>query len=101
MAQRLELHEILINLLGSNNVYFQPPPSLSMNYPCIVYKRDDVNTEYADNKSYKNKKRYQITVIDANPDSLIPESVEKLPMCSYDRFFSADNLNHDVFNLYF
>lgn len=101
MAPRLSLQTLLTALLGSSNVYFQPPPSLAMNYPCIVYKRDDVNTEFADNKPYKHKKRYQVTVIDRDPDSVIPDKVAALPMCVFDRFFTADNLNHDVYNLYF
>lgn len=101
MAQRLELQTLLVNLLGSENVYFQPPPSVNMQYPCIVYNRDDINTIYADNRPYKNKKRYQVTVIDPNPDSTIHEKVGALPLCAYDRFFTADNLNHDVYNLFF
>jgi len=101
MAQRLELQTLLVNLLGSPNVYFQPPPSLKLQYPCIVYKRDSVNIDHADNKPYKHKKRYQLTVMDLNPDSIIHEKVAELPMCSYDRFYTADNLNHDVYNLFF
>lgn len=101
MAPRLSLQALLTALLGSKNVYFQPPPSIVMQYPCIVYRRDNLDTVFADNKPYKHKKRYQITVIDRNPDSDIPDKVAALPMCTFDRFFTADNLNHDVFNLYF
>ena len=101
MAQRLDLQKLLVDLLGSPNVYFQPPPSLKMNYPAIVYNRDSIRTAFADNKPYKHKKRYQVTVIDPDPDSKIHERVAKLPMCSYERWFATDNLNHDVFNLYF
>lgn len=101
MAQRLELQTLLVALLESDHVYFQPPPTVKMKYPCIIYKRDRVVAEFADNKPYKNKKRYQVTVVDPNPDSAIPEKVAALPLCSYDRFYTADNLNHDVFNLFF
>lgn len=101
MAQRLELQTLLVTLLGSNNVYFQPPPTVKMQYPCIVYHRDSLDTIFADNKPYKTDKRYQVTVIDANPDSDIPDKVAALPQCTYDRFYTADNLNHDVYNLFF
>lgn len=101
MAQRLDLQARLSALLGSSNVYFQPPPTIQMNYPAIVYKRDDIRTEFANDKPYKNKTRYQVTVIDRNPDSLIPAKVGQLPMCVFDRFYTADNLNHDVYTLYF
>lgn len=101
MAPRLELQALLVSILGSENVYFQPPPNFQMNYPAIVYKRDDIKTEHADNKPYNLKKRYQITVIDEDPDSDIPEKVAALPLCAYDRPFTSDNLNHDVFNIFF
>ncbi len=101
MAQRLELQALLVKILGSDNVYFQPPASIKMQYPCIIYNRDYTETTFADNKPYINKRRYQVTVVDANPDSNIHEKVAALPLCSYDRFYTADNLNHDVYNLFF
>lgn len=101
MAPRLQLQTLLTQILESPNVYFQPPPTVKMQYPCIVYNRDRVNTDFADNKPYKHKKRYQVTVIDQDPDSTIPEKVAALPLCSYDRFYAADNLNHDVYTLFF
>ena len=101
MAQRLELHSLLIDILGSKHVYFQPPPTVKMSYPCIVYQRDFIDTKFADNKPYSLVRRYSITVIDSNPDSVIPDAISKLPRCSYDRFYTADNLNHDVFKLFF
>ena len=101
MAPRLELQALFINLLGSANVYFQPPPSVMMQYPCIIYNRDDEDTDYADNKPYKHMKKYQVTVVTKDPDSDIPDKVAALPLCSYDRYYAADKLNHDVYNLFF
>lgn len=101
MGSRIELHNILKAIMESNNVYFQPPPSFVMKYPCIRYERSNINTEFANNYPYKLRNRYTITVIDADPDSLTPEKVAKLPECIFDRHFKADNLNHDVFNIYF
>ena len=101
MGQRLALHQILMTILGSSNVYFQPPATVKMNYPCIVYRRSDIDTSFADDNPYITNKRYQVTVIDANPDSLIPDKVGKLPKCVFDRHFKADNLNHDVYQLYY
>lgn len=101
MAPRLELHAILVDLLGSENVYFQPPPSVQMQYPCIVYGRDSADTEFADNRPYGFKLRYQITIIDQDPDSVIPGKVAMLPMCTFVRFFTSDKLNHDIYQLFF
>lgn len=72
-----------------------------MVYPCIVYNRDFSNTQFADNLPYRRKKRYQVTIIDQNPDSVIPDKVADLPMCLFERHFTAGNLHHDVYNIYF
>jgi hypothetical protein len=101
MGQRLELQDILMSIIQTDQVYFQPPPNVQMDYPCIVYKRDYELTRFADDKPYARKKRYLVTVIDRNPDSDIPDKVADLPMCVYDRFYTTENLNHDVFKLFF
>jgi hypothetical protein len=101
MALRLELQLVFRGLLGSDNVYFQPPPTIKMEYPCIVYRRDYEQANHADDIPYLRRKRYLVTVIDRNPDSSIPDRVSALPMCTYDRFYTAENLNHDVYKLFF
>jgi len=98
---RLLLQSALEEILGSENVYFQPPSNVQMSYPAIVYSRDNLHTKFADNLPYGTDARYQVTVIDRNPDSDIPSKIAALPKCVYDRFFVADNLHHDVFRLYF
>jgi hypothetical protein len=72
-----------------------------MQYPCILYKRDTADTAYADNKPYRYTQRYQVMVIDGDPDSSIRPKVAALPLSSFDRHYTADNLNHDVYNLFF
>lgn len=99
MAPRLELQALLEDL--APNVYFQPPENVKLAYPCIIYKRDYAQVQFADNNPYRNTKRYMVTVIDRDPDSAIPDKVAALPMCIFNRFYTADNLNHDVFNLFF
>ena len=101
MGQRLDLHELLKTLLGSANVYFQPPPGYMLSYPCIVYSRSNIRTKFADNLPYFNKKQYTLTVMDANPDSEIPDKIKNLESCVFDRHFASGNLNHDVFNILF
>lgn len=101
MAPRLSLQSALEALLGNSNVYFQPPANVAIQYPCIVYKRDTANTEFADNSPYRYTKRYQVTVIDQDPDSDIPDKVAQLPMCVHNRHFSVAHLNHDIFILHF
>ena len=101
MASRLELQTMLENLLGSRNVYYQPPASVRMNYPAIVYSRQNIENDFADNLVYNQSLAYEVVVIDENPDSEIVMSISKLPLCRFDRHYTADNLNHDVFTLYY
>jgi hypothetical protein len=102
MGQRSDLQTLLETF--TDNVYFQPPTNLAMQvleYPCIVYKRDKMDTKSADNNPYNRTTRYLVTVIDQDPDSAIVEKVADLPMCLFNRAYAADNLNHDAFILYF
>lgn len=97
MAQRLELHALFLTICP--NVYFQPPSGHIMNYPCIKYERTNIRSKSADNRPYKLQKEYTVTVIDADPDSLIPDIIAQIPQCIFDRGFKSNNLNHDVFNI--
>ncbi len=101
MAPRSQLQTLLRGILAADNVYFQPPPNVALVYPCIIYMRAQASTDFADNSPYRHMKRYQVTVIDRDPDSAIPDKVAELPLCLFDRFYTADNLNHDVFNLFY
>lgn len=101
MSRRTDLQVILETLIGSTNVYFQPPETIKMVYPCIVYEHYSGRTFFADNKPYTHSKCYQITVIDKNPDSVILDAVVMLPMCMFNRHFAVDNLNHDIYILYY
>jgi len=101
MASRLQLHELLKSLLGSGNVYFQAPGKQKMEYPAIRYERDSSDVDHADNSPYRKTKRYQVTVITHDPDSGIPDAIEDLPMCRFDRFYATDNLNHFVFQIFY
>ena len=98
--QRLKLHYMLTAIPGPEKVYFQPPATVSLAYPCLIYKRVRNVSRYADNQRYYGRKMYQVTVIDRNPDSYIPSEIEKLPFCEFTSHFTADGLNHDVFNIY-
>lgn len=72
-----------------------------MQYPCIVYQMDNARTEFAGNLPYVYEKRYQITVIDPDPDSKIPDRIARLQTSLFNQHFTANNLHHSVFTLYF
>ncbi len=99
--RRLQLNEILCGILGSRNVYFQPPESVKMNYPAIAYGLDKITSTYANDGVYLSQRGYSVTVIDSDPDSLLVKKVAALPACKFDRHYEKDNLNYDVFILFY
>lgn len=101
MATRLKLQSKLETLLGSRNVYYQPPASKQMSYPAIKYSKTKIDSKHANNKKYLNKTRYEIIVIDRLPDNQVIEKLLELPYSSFDRHYESDNLNHDVITLYY
>ena len=101
MGQRLKLQSKLEELLGSKNVYYQPPADVHMKYPAIRYSKSKMDSTKANNKSYINKTRYEITVISTTPDHPVIEKILELPYSSHDRWYAANNLNHDVITLYY
>lgn len=126
MKTRLDLHDLLINLLlpedirllreagehlteeqeaialeAASRVYFQPPENFKLKFPCIVYRIAKPNVMHADNKKYSRIQQYEITHINADPDNTIKDKIEELPYCEFSRFFTNGNMNHYLYNLYF
>ena len=101
MGNRLALHEALCDILETRNVYFQPPESIKLSYPCIVYSISSVDKRNANDSMYKSAVEYEVTIIDPDPDSEILDRIAQLPYCVMDRHYVADNLNHDSFQLYY
>lgn len=101
MANRIDLQAQLEEFLGTRNVYYQPPESLKMGYPAIRYSKTNIESRYANDSKYSKFTRYEIIVIDKKPDNDVIQKILDLPYSSYDRHYVADNLNHDVINLYF
>ena len=85
MHNRLDLHELLCEVLGSRNVYYSPPESVKLKYPAIVYSRSNIENTFADDSVYKQAHLYSITIIDANPDIIIT--------CAYGQILCEEILN--------
>lgn len=101
MASRLKLHDELVKILGSNNVYFQPPSS-GLKYPCIKYSVSGADIKHANNGKHTIMKRYELILIDLNPDSVFFDPIlDHFQYCSFDRAYPADGLNHFVFSIYY
>lgn len=117
IRDRSELQDVLEAIFsifheadGYQHVYFQPPANITLHYPCVVYKRDGNKPIWADNRNYQNSWSYQMIIIDKDPISscvdeegtkTIIDAISELPKCSYVRHYVVDNLNHDVFKIYY
>ena len=98
---REDFHELLVEILGSRNVYFQPPETVKMSYPAIVYSLSEIRNTFANDNVYGQKKSYDVTVIDKNPDSEIVGKVSVLPLCRFSRHYKSENLNHYTFTIFY
>lgn len=74
MSRRLKLHNALCDILSCPNkgpecrAYFQPPSSVKMKYPAIVYALNDIENTFANDGVYLSARKYSVTVIDSDPD---------------------------------
>lgn len=97
---REEFHEVLCDILGSRHVYYQPPETLKITYPAIIYRLDNIKTRRANNDLYLTDDRMAVTLVHKEPDNDIYMKLLKLPKSSLDRVYTKDNLNHYTFTIY-
>lgn len=102
MNRRLELQNKLETILGSKEVYFQPPASVKLSYPCVVYSIGNGDAKYADDRLYRYIHNYTVTFIYKNPNiDIIEKVLTEFEMCSVSTCYCSDNLNHYVFSIYY
>jgi hypothetical protein len=101
MDRRPLFQQVLEALSPGLKVYFQPPESLKMTYPCIVYSDDPGDTTFANNRPYTYEQQYEVQLISREPQPALFHKLASLPKSTHARSFVADNLNHSVFSIYF
>lgn len=100
MATQESLQSKFEEILGSRNVYYQPPEGFKLNYPAIVYNLEKIDTDKADNKIYIKNNRYAVLHIYKDPGSTVTHELLELPYCSHDRQYKSENMIHDALTLY-
>ena len=98
---RTWVHNLLVELTGyEDRVYFNPPETVKMKYPCIVYDVADLGSRHADNIPYYRYDTYTVThIYPSEKDRDISLKIAETPHFAFDRRFHSDNLHHDVFTL--
>ena len=101
-VRRLKLQTLLELLLGSKNVYFQPPESVRISYPCIIYSMNPSYVVKADNQTYIQHYRFHLQHIYKDfGDSLIDKIPKYFMYCSFDNRNIVDSLYHDEYTIFF
>lgn len=99
--KRIKFHNKLKEVLGNNNVYYNPPTSTSIKYPCIIYSLKDIRSNYSNNKIYLFDHLYQVLLIGIKPhDDTKDKILEKIPYSIFDRSYIQDNLYHYAYTIY-
>lgn len=98
---RVKLDRILRATLGTSNVYFDPPESFKLKYPCIVYSHSATNEVFAENAVYYDMKRYTLIYITKSADDPMADTIERLNYCHLSRPYTADGLYHYAYDIYF
>lgn len=88
------LHDVMIECGDDDNVYYQPPESMKLKYPCIIYTLRTLTSDYANNAPYRSTVSYDVTYITRNPDSQVPVKLLSLPQFAFDRYYPFENLHH-------
>lgn len=104
MKMRIDLQYELERILGSRNVYFQPPEYIKLKYPCIIYSLANFSNKNANDKKYIKYKKYTLTLVlqeytDIIADDLVNKILD-LQYCFFDRSFISGNMYHYTFDLY-
>lgn len=109
MGSRLDLHSEFKSLLGTSSkignearCFFQPPESLKLTYPCIIYSRERPDVTRADNLMYRRVHRYAVNYLTFDPDDSMIDTIEShFPMCRLVRVNTLNGLNHYHYDLFY
>lgn len=103
MARRSDSFIADLESTNTGKVYFQPPSSVHLEYPCWVVERAKVYQPKANNRTYLFQVGYRCMYMNrVEPD---PEVLDMIPRryecCQYQNHYVVDNIHHDVFLIYY
>lgn len=97
---RKELQSALEGITGVNKVYFQPPESIRLEYPCIVYSIKNHGFNHANDDKYIGVDKYEAVLIQKTYNESLIKSILRMKFCSHDAEYLNDNLYHDAFTIF-
>lgn len=93
---RISLQNELERILGSRNVYYNPPETQKIEIPGIIYNLSYIENINADNIKYLDYTTYKITVVSRKVDHPAIKGILNLPMTKFSANFTKDGLYHTV-----
>lgn len=100
MGQRLALQAKLREI--APRAWYQKPPANQMSYPCFVYKSIEPKVVYANNHGYIKIPGYEVLYISkTEDDEIMDRMIEAFSYCSVGRKYTADQLYHYPFTIYY
>ncbi len=99
--KRLLFDEAIKEATGLTHVYYDPPESIFMEYPAIVYKKTNMPSEYADGLKYIKHLAFEVKLICEDADSKYVDILHDFKFSNFNRHYIADDLHHDVFTIIF
>lgn len=100
MATFKEARAILSKIVGHDRVYFQPPESIKMAYPAVVFHLSDLAATRGSNTVFSMRDRYTVTVMDKQPFPEYLYDLQRVPYTSLDTTYRVNGLNHFVYTMY-
>ena len=100
-SKELKLDRLMRDTLGSDYVYFQPPESVSMFYPCVVWNLAKLPVVYADDKAYLKNPKYVIRYISPDPDDPMRDTLVDVLGVPIIQVYCKDGLYHFIYELYY
>lgn len=88
----------------TGKVYFQPPSSVKLVYPCWVIERITASQPRADDKTYFFRPGYKcihMDRIEPDPDFLYGVISDLFPHSVYQNHYTMDNIHHDQYLIYY
>jgi len=96
----LTVHSYLASLFPTVTLYFQPPETLKLTYPCIIYSIENIFTRHADNRPYKIKNRYSLMLITRTLDETLNDILLSIESARFERLFIGENLYHFIVTIH-
>lgn len=105
LNRRITFDKKLRQILQDNgldvNIYFEPPRSISVKTPNILYKLDRSKPIYGDNKAYVDIAEYTVIFRTKEPCCIIHNDLLKLGQSSFVSKYTKDGLNHYQYKIYY